>query len=153
MANKSFQEGRFWWFVDIERSSRFTDSLDMQIYFILISASASLLCWRNDLWSIKNSPFDFFETTKKLSRTPWADLLFVAAILKPCAFQSCEMSRANVMQQLTRGGPGNYFDIVGDAIKLWNLLLCLTKPSFIRTQKYYFTWKKDCNSEMQFLVN
>ena len=38
-------------------------------------------------------------------------------ILKPCAFQSCEMSRANVMQQLTRGGPGMYFDIVSDAFR------------------------------------
>ena len=27
------------------------------------------------------------------------------------------MSRANVMQQLTRGGPGNYCDIVGDAFR------------------------------------
>ena len=27
------------------------------------------------------------------------------------------MSRANVMQQLTRGGPGIYFEIVGDAFR------------------------------------
>ena len=32
------------------------------------------------------------------------------------------MSRTNVMQQLTRGGPGNYCDIVGDAFRGWRAL-------------------------------